>query len=185
MRVLGIDPGTVATGWGVAEEREQRIGFVAGGVIRARGALPQRLAQIYEQVRNIIGQYQPRCVSVEKSFVGENVQSAFRLGEARGVILAAAAQHGLVVQEYSPAEIKAAVVGQGRATKDQMQRMVGHLLGLRHAVSNDEADALGAAICHLHRQRFTLRLGAAAPVYQLRRHASRSGWTRRVRQRRP
>src|SRR5206468_2798676 len=97
---------------------------VAGGVIRPRGALAERLAHIYEQVHRLLADFQPTCVSLEKTFVGENVQSAFRLGEARGAILVAAAQAGVAVREYSPAEIKVAVVGHGRAVKQQMQTMV-------------------------------------------------------------
>src|SRR5262245_54537334 len=123
MRVLGVDPGTVATGWGVIDEHGPHLTYVAGGVIRARGTLPQRLAHIYEQAVHLVREYQPTWLSLEKNFVGENIQSAFRLGEARGVIMVAATQGGISVHEYSPAEIKVAVVGQGRATKEQMQSM--------------------------------------------------------------
>src|SRR5262245_39411570 len=115
MRVLGVDPGTVAMGWGVLDEHGQRLTHVASGVIRSRGALPDRLVRVYDETRGILVAFSPSCVSLEKSFVGENVQSAFRLGEARGVILMAAAQAGIRVCEYSPAEIKVAVAGSGRA----------------------------------------------------------------------
>lgn len=154
VRVLGIDPGTVATGWGVVEEIDRRLVYIAGGVIRSRGALAQRLATIYEHAQRILSDFAPECVSLEKTFVGDNVQSAFRLGEARGAILVAAARAGLTVHEYSPAEIKVAVAGNGRAAKEQMQLMVGRLLHLTDTVASDEADALGAAICHLHTQAF-------------------------------
>ena len=132
MRVLGVDPGTVATGWGVVERRPRRLAHVASGVIRPRGALAERLAAIYAQVLGgCSGRLRARrCVSLEKTFVGENVQSAFRLGEARGAMLVAAAQARVSVREYSPAEIKVAVVGNGRAEKEQMQTMVIRLLGL-------------------------------------------------------
>jgi crossover junction endodeoxyribonuclease RuvC len=166
MRVLGVDPGTVATGWGVVEEIDRRPTYVAGGVIRARGPLAGRLALIYEQVQRVLCEFAPHCVSLEKSFVGDNVQSAFRLGEARGAILVAAAQAGVAVIEYSPAEIKVAVAGNGRAAKEQMQIMVGRLLALHRALAGDEADALGAAICHLHTQGFAARVAA---VYSTRR----------------
>jgi crossover junction endodeoxyribonuclease RuvC len=185
MRVLGVDPGTAATGWGVVEERDQRLTYIAGGVIRPRGGLPLRLAHISEHCRRIVDEFQPAHVSLEKSFVGANVQSAFRLGEARGAILVAVAQACITVREYSPAEIKVAVVGQGRATKEQMQCMVERLLGIDRALASDEADALGAAICHLHTQRFADRLSDPTPVYQLRRHPTRRGWSRRVRQPHP
>jgi crossover junction endodeoxyribonuclease RuvC len=160
MRVLGIDPGTVATGWGVVDEQGARLVHVANGVIRCRGELPQRLQHIFSEARRILDAYAPSSLSLEKTFVGDNVQTAFRLGEARGVILVAASQAGIAISEYSPAEIKVAVAGSGRATKDQMQAMVSRLLDLDRAPAVDAADALGAAICHLHSARFTARLAA-------------------------
>jgi len=161
VRVLGVDPGTVAAGWGVIDQTGQRLAYVAGGVIRSRGPLPQRLAHVYDETCRILSEFEPRCVSLEKTFVGENVQSAFRLGEARGAILVASARAGVPVSEYTPAEIKVAVAGNGRATKEQMQIMVARLLALSGALAGDEADALGAAICHLHTQSFTVQVLAA------------------------
>lgn len=161
MRVLGVDPGTVATGWGVIDQAGQRLTYVAGGVIRSRGPLPQRLARVYEEACRILSEFAPGCVSLEKTFVGENVQSAFRLGEARGAILVASAQAAVPVTEYSPAEIKVAVAGNGRAAKEQVQIMVARLLCLTAALAGDEADALGAAICHLHTHSFTERVSDA------------------------
>ena len=158
MRVLGVDPGTVSTGWGVIDQTGHRLTYVAGGVIRSRGPLPQRLARVYEEARRILSEFTPGFVSLEKTFVGENVQSAFRLGEARGVILVASAQAEVPVCEYSPAEIKVAVAGNGRAAKEQMQIMVVRLLALSGGLGGDEADALGAAICHLHTHSFTARV---------------------------
>ena len=180
MRVLGVDPGTVATGWGVVEDRANRLTHVAGGVIRSRGPLAGRLAHIYEQVQLLLTQFEPTCVSLEKTFVGENVQSAFRLGEARGAILVAAAQAGIVVREYSPAEIKVAVVGHGRAVKQQMQTMVMRLLGLDGPLAADEADALGAAICHLHTQTFAARANAEITPRSRRSASARRGWAERA-----
>lgn len=180
MRVLGVDPGTVATGWGVVDVVEQRLTWVAGGVIRPRGPLPQRLARIHEQLQHILVEYCPTCVSLEKSFVGENVQSAFRLGEARGAILVAAAQVQVTVHEYSPAEIKVAVAGNGRAAKSQMQAMVVRLLTLRGRLAADEADALGAAICHAHTQRFSARTGADPGHRRRSPNATRQAWERWV-----
>ncbi|MCK6556846.1 crossover junction endodeoxyribonuclease RuvC [Candidatus Binatia bacterium] len=161
MRVLGLDPGTVATGWGVVDDAGTQLRFVAGGVVRAAGSLPERLARIFDGAADVLATYRPACISLEKTFVGENVQSAFRLGEARGAILVAAARAGVPVSEYSPAEIKVAVAGQGRAAKDQMQVMVGRLLGLSAAIPSDEADALAAAICHLHTSRFAAHISSA------------------------
>lgn len=160
MRVLGIDPGTVATGWGVVDEQGSRLVHVANGVIRCRGELPQRLQRIFVEAGRILAAYNPDGLSLEKSFVGDNVQTAFRLGEARGALLVVAAQAGITINEYSPAEIKVAVAGSGRASKDQMQAMVVRLLGLPQAPPSDAADALGAAICHLHSARFTARVAA-------------------------
>lgn len=173
MRVLGVDPGTVATGWGVIDEIDRRLVYVAGGVIRAHGPLPQRLARVYEETKRILSEFTPAWVSLEKTFVGENVQSAFRLGEARGAILVAAAQAGVAVQEYSPAEIKVAIAGNGRAAKGQMQAMVERLLTLESHPATDEADALGAAICHLHTHSFTVQVGAQ-PAGRTKRRQPRS-----------
>lgn len=179
MRVLGVDPGTVATGWGVIDQTGQRLTYVAGGVIRPRGSLGQRLAQVYEQAQRILSEFTPSWVSLEKTFVGENVQSAFRLGEARGAILVATAQAGIPVREYSPAEIKVAVVWHGRAAKEQMQAMVARLLALRVRVAGDEADALGAAICHLHTQSFAAHAGDVVPMRSRRPRQLRAAWARR------
>lgn len=164
MRVLGVDPGTVATGWGVVEQIDRRLTHIASGVIRSRGPLAQRLARVYEHIRHILSDFAPACISLEKTFVGANVQSAFRLGEARGAILVAAAQAGIPVQEYSPAEIKVAVAGQGRAAKEQVQAMVVRLLTLQGPLTADEADALGAAICHLHTHTFAARIPDRVPT---------------------
>ena len=180
MRVLGVDPGTVATGWGVVEDHTQRLTHVGGGVIRPRGPLAERLAHVYEQMRRLLADFEPTCVSLEKTFVGANVQSAFRLGEARGAILVAAAQAGIAVREYSPAEIKVAVVGHGRAVKQQMQTMVRRLLDLPGLLAADEADALGAAICHLHTHSFAARANAEIIPRTRRAASARRGWAHRV-----
>ena len=172
MRVLGIDPGTVATGWGIVDESAPSLKYIAGGVIRARGSLSSRLNVVFDGIRKVLSEHQPACIGLEKTFVGENVQSAFRLGEARGVILLAAEIAGIRVVEYAPAEVKVAVTGQGRASKDQIQIMVSRMLGLTASVAADEADALGVAICHLHTQRFRNLIGDPIPF--TRRTPSRS-----------
>ncbi len=178
MRVLGIDPGTVTTGWGVVEERGSRLVRVAGGVACARGPLPSRLAAMATQIEEVLARFSPAAVSLEKSFVAANVQSAFRLGEARGAILATAARTGIVIGEYTPAEIKLAVVGTGRASKEQVQEMVRRLLSLNDRVTRDQADALAAAICYLHSRRIADQVGTARLV-QLVRSRRRAGgrWT--------
>ncbi len=158
--VLGIDPGSIVTGWGLIEIEGNRLCHVAHGTIGVSAALGQaaRLRQIYRGIQDIVQQYQPAAVSLEKVFFSRNVQSALKLGQARGMALLAAAQNQIDVSEYSAAEIKVAVVGYGRATKEQVQRMVTALLCLRGAMRADAADALAAAICHVHRATFQTRV---------------------------
>jgi crossover junction endodeoxyribonuclease RuvC len=153
-RVIGVDPGTVALGWGIVEPIGAGVAHIASGVIRARGTRAERLAEICDVLGDICVRFAPHALSLEQTFVGDNVQSAFRLGEARGAVMVAACRARLEVAEYSPAEIKVAVAGSGRASKVQMQSMVVRLLGLPEPLAADEADALGAAICHLHAGRF-------------------------------
>jgi crossover junction endodeoxyribonuclease RuvC len=158
--VLGIDPGSIVTGWGLIEIEGNRLCHVAHGTIGVSAALGQaaRLSQIYRGIHDIVQRYQPAAVSLEKVFFSRNVQSALKLGQARGMALLAAAQNQIDVSEYSAAEIKVAVVGYGRATKEQVQRMVTALLCLRGAMRADAADALAAAICHVHRATFQTRV---------------------------
>jgi crossover junction endodeoxyribonuclease RuvC len=158
--ILGIDPGSIVTGWGLIEIEGNRLCQVAHGTIGVSAALGQaaRLSQIYRGIHDIVQQYQPVAVSLEKVFFSRNVQSALKLGQARGMALLAAAQNQIDVSEYSAAEIKVAVVGYGRATKEQVQRMVTALLCLRGAMRADAADALAAAICHVHRATFQTRV---------------------------
>lgn len=171
-RVLGVDPGTVITGWGVVEESGGgAVRHVASGIIRPRGTRADRLAAIHRALCDVCESFQPVALSLEQTFVGDNVQTAFRLGEARGAAMVAAAAAGLSVSEYSPAEIKVAVAGSGRAAKAQMQAMVGRLLALEESLAADQADALGAAICHLQTSRFAARVSSVAmPDPQIRRH---------------
>jgi crossover junction endodeoxyribonuclease RuvC len=173
-RVLGVDPGTVALGWGIIEGRGQQVEHVASGVIRARGTRAERLAEICDVLSDICARFGPTALSLEQTFVGDNIQSAFRLGEARGAVMVAACRARLQVAEYSPAEIKVAVAGSGRATKAQMQTMVARLLGVPDALAADEADALGAAICHLQVGQFAT-LVAGAPGWGGRTVAGRTG----------
>ncbi len=152
MRVLGIDPGSAATGFGVVEGTANRLRLVECGVIRpTRGAqLADRLLEIHDGVAAVIDRSAPDCLSVEGVFYGENVRTAVILAHARGVALLAGAGRGLVVAEYPPAEIKKAVVGTGRATKEQVGWMVQKLLGLSEPPHpSDAADGCAAAICHI------------------------------------
>lgn len=158
--ILGIDPGSLVTGWGLVEAETNQLRYQAHGIIATSAALAlaERLSLIYRGLHEIIDHYHPTAVSLEKVFFSRNVQSALKLGQARGVALLAAAEHRIGVAEYSAAEIKVAVVGYGRASKDQVQKMVGALLCVRGALRADAADALAAAICHIHRRAFPPRM---------------------------
>jgi crossover junction endodeoxyribonuclease RuvC len=151
--VFGIDPGSTRTGYGCVETDGRRHRLVLCGAVRAVGAgdFADRLALIYRELSSLIRDCQPECVAVENLFHANNVRSALKLGHARGVALLAAVEAGVAVAEYTPAEIKRAIVGYGRAEKPQMQQMVKLLLGLaRVPEPHDAADALAVAICHLH-----------------------------------
>ena len=150
--ILGIDPGTAVTGYGVvAKEGGSAVSLVECGVVRtsSREALPVRIRQIYEEVAALIARHAPSVVVVEDVFQGKNVQSALKLGHARGAILLAAALCEIPIAEYSPREIKKAVVGNGNATKDQVGFMVQQQLRLEAPPSPaDAADGVAAALCH-------------------------------------
>lgn len=151
MRVLGIDPGTSVTGWGVVEAAGGAFSRVASGTVElsARQPLAERLRRIRAAVGDLCRSHEPAALALEKAFVARNVQSAFRLGEARGAVLIAAAEEGVPVFEYAPAHVKLTVVGYGRADKEQMVRGVSLRLGVRAGGPADEADALALALCHL------------------------------------
>ena len=150
--VLGIDPGTAATGYGVVRREERfRVALVECGVIRtsAREPLPVRIREIYDAIVKLIERHGPDTVVVEDVFHGKNAQSALKLGHARGAILLAAAHHDLIIAEYGPRQIKKAVVGTGNATKDQVGYMVKQQLRLREVPTPaDAADGVAAALCH-------------------------------------
>ncbi len=166
MLVLGIDPGTALTGYGVVRgEPFGALALVECGVIRtsARDPLPVRLREIYEDVRALIDRLKPDALAVEDVFYSRNVRTTVVLGHARGVVLLAGEQANLPVHEYPPAEIKKAVVGTGAATKEQVQFMVTRLLRLRAAPQpSDAADAVAAALAHVMTARLP-RLGELAP----------------------
>ncbi|MBF0340040.1 MAG: crossover junction endodeoxyribonuclease RuvC [Magnetococcales bacterium] len=153
MRVLGIDPGTTATGWGVVESAGSRFLHVAHGCIRTSSGdpLPERLGRIFAGLSEVIRIHHPQAVTVEEIFVSVNVQSALKLGHARGSAIVAANASGLPVFEYTALQVKQAVVGYGRAEKQQVQAMVRMLLSMSVAPPQDAADALAGALCHLQR----------------------------------
>ena len=150
--ILGIDPGTAATGFGVVRrDADLRVTLVECGVIRtsSKEALPIRIREIYDGIVALIERHRPDAVSVEEVFHGKNAQSALKLGHARGAILLAAAHHDLMIAEYAPRQIKKAVVGTGNATKDQVGFMVKQQLRLRDVPTPaDAADGVAAALCH-------------------------------------
>ncbi|MGH7828316.1 MAG: crossover junction endodeoxyribonuclease RuvC [Candidatus Binatia bacterium] len=164
-RILGIDPGSIVTGWGVVEAVGSSLRHVAHGTIHSSAAVGQsaRLKSIYQGIDEALAAYRPDGISLERVFFARNAQSALKLGQARGVALLAAAQNQTVVHEYSAAEIKMAVVGYGQATKEQVQMMVASLLRIPAKPAADAADALAAAICHLHGDSFRSRLLEAMP----------------------
>ena len=149
--VLGIDPGTAHTGYGVVLSRGQELAALDGGVIGTGPdeALERRLARIHAHVCDLIAKYEPAAMAVEDLFFGQNARSAFAVGQARGAVLLAAGMAGVPCFSYTPQAVKQAVCGSGRAEKGQVQRMVGALLSLPEPPSPDHAaDALAVAICH-------------------------------------
>jgi len=153
MLVLGVDPGTAITGYGLVQEAEGQLQAVAYGAITTPSdwALPQRLLKIYRDLTALIREYNPTEGAVEQLFFSRNVKTALAVGQARGVALLALAEGGLPVHEYTPLQVKQSVVGYGRAEKAQVQELVKLLLGLEVVPQPDDAaDALAIAICHLH-----------------------------------
>jgi crossover junction endodeoxyribonuclease RuvC len=155
VRVLGIDPGSVRTGWGVVERKGQSARGIAAGVIRVpeRAALAERLELIHRGIALVLAEHKPDAVAIEDIFFARYAQAALMLGHARGVALLAAAQAGLSVSAYPPAVVKRAIVGSGKAEKTQVAALVGALLGLRELPGIDATDALAIAITHLNASR--------------------------------
>jgi len=155
-RAFGIDPGTARMGYGVVDEVAGSLRVVDFGVISTTPAqsLPERLQVLHTRLTDLMVRYEPSAAAVETLFFNRNVQTALAVGHARGVALLAAAQAGLPVYEYSPLQVKDAVVGYGRASKEQVQAMIRALLNLESVPKPDDAaDALAIAICHLHSAR--------------------------------
>lgn len=163
-RILGIDPGLRLTGFGLIDIGPAgRLSYVSSGVIRVPdGELAQRLATIFTQLQVVIQEFRPHASAVEKVFVNVNPNSTLLLGQARGAALCALAVASLPVAEYTALQVKQAVVGHGRATKEQVQAMVVRLLSLPGTPSRDAADALACATCHAHADRLASSLVGAA-----------------------
>jgi crossover junction endodeoxyribonuclease RuvC len=178
-RILGIDPGLNRTGWGVIESAAGRVTCVDAGVIQVpRGDLPDRLAAILSGLRSVIDSTQPSRASVEKVFVNVNPQATLLLGQARGAAICAAVAAGLPVREHTALQVKQAVVGYGKAGKEQVQMMVQRLLGLAAAPAADAADALACALCDLHSDRLLVAGGALLSA-AARGRRSRGAWRSR------
>lgn len=164
MIVLGIDPGLANTGYGVVARRDGRLVALDGGTIQTRADAPpeRRLADIYAGVNALLAEHEPDGMALEELYFGQNVRTAFAVGQARGVVMLAAGQRGLPCESYTPQAVKSAVCGNGRAGKEQVARMVQVLLGLQAPPGPDHAaDALAVAVCHVNRAPLTRALAGA------------------------
>ena len=153
MKILGIDPGSVTTGFGIVECSEKSYRFISCGCVHTSSKTPftQRLGKIYSDLMDVIVELKPDEVAVEDVFYKDNPKTALKMGHARGVILLAAVNSNLPISEYTPREVKMAVVGSGRASKEQVQFMIMNVLGLRELPKPlDASDALAVALCHAH-----------------------------------
>ncbi len=170
MRVLGIDPGSLNTGWGVVEKRGTRLVGIAAGtiVLNPKDAMEVRLREIFRGLNDVIAEHKPSSVGVEDIFQAKFAQSALKLGQARGVALLAAAEADLPVAAYPPSLVKRTVAGSGRAEKQQVARIVGAILGFKNAPTLDTTDALAIAITHAQAgglpRKSTHKLPMGAPV---------------------
>jgi crossover junction endodeoxyribonuclease RuvC len=168
MIILGIDPALRTTGFGVIEKQGSRLRYIASGTIKTNSetALPPRLKVILASISEVIATYRPACAAIEKVFVNVNPQSTLLLGQARGAAITALVGADLDVAEFTPTQIKQAVVGTGKATKAQVQDMVARLLKLPGLPGSDAADALAVAICHAHSHDTLALIGSLSPSAQ-------------------
>lgn len=165
--ILGIDPGSRKTGFGLIRLDGARTQYISSGVIRIPDtALPERLKTIFESVNEIIRQFQPQEVAVENVFMAKSAGSALKLGQARGAAIVAAVSHHLPVAEYEARKVKQSVVGTGAATKLQVQHMVKTLLSLAGDPQEDAADALAVALCHAHTQKSLIHAADSAGKFR-------------------
>jgi len=160
--IMGVDPGSRKTGFGIIDTLGAQPRYVTSGVIRLPdGPLPERLKQIFANLNELISQYNPQEFAIEQIFMAKNAASALKLGQARGAAIVAATNQGLAVYEYEARKVKQAVVGTGAADKLQVQHMVKTLLRLPAAPQEDAADALAVALCHSHTQAHLIKLATA------------------------
>ena len=170
MRIIGIDPGNAVTGFGIVEGGGS-FAYIEAGVIRSprNASAPARLRNIYQNLLEVIARCAPDAMSLERNFTALNVQSAFRIGEARAVAMLAAAEHGLELYEYTPAQVKMTIAGFGAADKSQVKTMVRKTLRIPPTIElvDDAADALAIATCHLFQARMTPRRASAGRAARL------------------
>ena len=167
MRIFGVDPGSARTGYGCIDLRDSRYRVAVYGALSvpARLPFPDKLKSLHDRLADLLAQHRPDAVAVEDLFYAKNARSALKLGHVRGVLLLAASSAGIPIAEYTPTEVKKAVVGFGRAEKHQVQEMVALLLGMTDLPSPlDASDALAVAVCHAHTQGPQSRIEAATPA---------------------
>lgn len=158
-RILGIDPGSRITGFGVVDTAANGSQYIASGCVRVTGeSFPDRLKQIFEGIGEVVSEFDPDQLAIEKVFMHKNADSALKLGQARGAAICAVISNRIPVYEYAARQVKQALVGKGSAEKNQVQHMVRILLGLQGKLQTDAADALGVALCHIHYQQTRKRL---------------------------
>ena len=168
-RILGIDPGSIITGYGIIDIEGNHARHVTHGSIHVNGAgLPEKLRHIFEQITQLAGEFGPEEMAIEKVFMHKNADSALKLGQARGTAITACALRDIKVFEYTPNQVKQATVGRGHAAKQQVQHMIKVLLCLDRAPQADAADALAIALCHAHTRAFTSRLPKVSGVRRWR-----------------
>ena len=161
-KILGIDPGSRITGYGIISSVGNKLEYIDAGCIRAESlALPDRLKTIFDGLCTVIEQHTPQQAAIEEVFMGRNVSSALKLGQARGSAITACLYHDLQVEEYSARKVKQAVAGSGSADKRQVQHMVKALLSINVNIAEDAADALAVAICHAKTQTSLIRMAGA------------------------
>ena len=161
VRILGIDPGSQKTGYGIIDFEKNNSTHVDSGCIYVKGdTFVDRLGYIFQQVGEIIVEYQPAELSIEKAFVNKNIDSAMKLSQARAAAICAAVNASLKVAEYTPKAVKSAVVGTGNASKEQVQHMMSMILKLEKGLQEDQADALGIALCHAHNRDLAGKIAA-------------------------
>ena len=177
-RIIGIDPGSLKTGFGIIESDGMKSRYLASGCILVKGDnLAERLGHIFSSLHEIIAQWQPDEMAIESVFLNKNADSALKLGQARGAAICAGVQHQLPVSEYAPRQIKNAVVGTGSAKKEQVQHMMNLLLNINKTLQADEGDALGVALCHAHHRKNKMLTTALKTTLPARsRKSTRGSW---------